>query len=34
MADDLIAASADTNVLTAGVDMLHERRVSHDDDLR
>jgi hypothetical protein len=34
MADDLIGPSADTNVLTAGVDMHHERRVSHDHDER
>ena len=34
MADDLIGPSADTNALTAGVDMHHERLVSHDHDER
>jgi hypothetical protein len=34
MADDLIGPSADTNALTAGVDMDHERLVSHDHDER
>ena len=32
MADNLICASADTNALTAGVDLHHERLVSHDHD--
>jgi hypothetical protein len=34
MADDSIGQSADTNALTAAVDMHHERLVSHDHDLR
>jgi hypothetical protein len=34
MADDLIGPSADTNALPAGVDMDHERLVSHDHDER